>query len=97
MRVRDQTYDLIDTSLSERDLISFVKNLIFIDFDELAATERDIRKVDQSISGMFNSALQALSLRRRLVAVSNNMEYIIANSLYADFDYKVRGYGDIGP
>lgn len=46
------TYDLIDTSLSERDLISFVKNLIFIDFDELAATERDIRKVDQSISNM---------------------------------------------
>jgi hypothetical protein len=97
MRVRDQTYDLIDTSLSERDLISFVKNLIFIDFDELAATERDLLKVDQSISSMFNTALESLRLRRRLVAVSNNMEYIISNSLYADFDYQVRGYGDIGP
>jgi hypothetical protein len=97
MRVRDQTYDLIDTSLNERELIDFVKNLIFIDFDELAATERDLRKVDQSISSMFNTALESLKSRRRLVAVSNNMEYIIANSLYADFDYQVRGYGDIGP
>jgi hypothetical protein len=96
-RVRDMTYNLIDTSLSERDLISFVKNLIFIDFDELAATERDIRKVDQSVSSMWVTALESLSLQRRLVAVSHNMEYIISNSLYASFDYQVRGYGDIGP
>jgi hypothetical protein len=64
-----------------------------LDFDEIAATERDIQKTVQSVKTLLFSGLRALELRRRLVAVNNNMEYILSDSLRAFVNYKSRGFG----
>jgi len=70
-----------------------VKNLSYLDFDELSNTERDVVKVIQSVKTLFFSGLVSLEMRRRLVAVNNNMEYILSDSLHAFVNYKSRGFG----
>jgi hypothetical protein len=70
-----------------------VKNLSYLDFGELGATERDVQKVLDSVRSILFSGLIALELRRRLVAVNNNMEYILSGSLQAFVNYKSRGFG----
>jgi hypothetical protein len=73
--------------------LEIVRNLSYLDFDELSATERDVRKVIDSVRSILFSSLRALELRRRLVAVNNNMEYILSDSLRAFVNYKSRGFG----
>lgn len=92
MRISDLTKRHI-ADCDSSSLIDIVKNLIFIDFDELASDERDVRKVMDSVSSVVDSALKALVLRRRLVAVSNNMEYILSGSLRHHINYKSIGFG----
>lgn len=92
MRVREKTKQFILRNSSE-DLISIVKNLSFLDFDELSNTERDVVKVVQSVKTLLFSSLKSLELRRRCVAVNNNMEYILSDSLHTFVNYKSRGFG----
>lgn len=92
MRIRDKTKQFILENSSE-SLLEIVKNLSYLDFDELSTTERDVQKVVQSVKTMLFDSLKNLELRRRLVAVNNNMEYILSDSLRAFVNYKSRGYG----
>lgn len=92
IRIRDRTKQFILDNSSE-NLIQIVKNLSYLDFDELSNTERDVQKVIQSIKTLLFSSLKSLELRRRLVAVNNNMEYILSDSLHAFVNYKSRGIG----
>jgi hypothetical protein len=92
MSVKEKTKQFIVDDSSE-SLLSIVKNLSFIDFDELSNTERDIVKVVQSLKTLLFSGLESLKLRRRIVAVNNNMEYILKGTLHASVNYKSRGIG----
>jgi hypothetical protein len=92
LRIRERTKQFILRNSSE-DLIMIVKNLSFLDFDELSNTQRDVIKVVQSVKTLLFSSLRSLELRRRCVAVNNNMEYILSDSLHAFVNYKSRGFG----
>jgi len=92
MSVKEKTKQFIVEDSSE-SLLSIVKNLSFIDFDELSNTERDVVKVVQSLKTLLFSGLESLKLRRRIVAVNNNMEYILKGTLHASVNYKSRGIG----
>lgn len=92
LRIRDKTKRFILEN-SQESLLEIVKNLSYLDFDELSNTERDVQKVIQSVKTLLFSSLKALELRRRLVAVNNNMEYILSDSLLAFVNYKSRGFG----
>nr|UPW42131.1 MAG: putative RNA dependent RNA polymerase [Xinjiang farmland mitovirus 5] len=92
LRIRDKTRNYILENSSE-SLLGIVKNLSYLDFDELSRTERDVQKVVQNVRTLLFSGLRALELRRRCVAVNNNMEYILSGSLHAFVNYKSRGFG----
>ena len=92
MRIRKKTKRFILENSSE-SLLEIVKNLSYLDFDELSHTERDVVKVVQTVKTLLFSSLRSLELRRRLVAVNNNMEYILSDSLTAFVNYKSRGFG----